>query len=203
MRVAVLLDGGYVRHSIEAAKKAPSVQNILAVAKSALEDEEELFRIYYYDCQEYQGTQVHPLTGDRRVFKRHRKQHESLAYEERVAYRSGYLAWHGWQPRQEALAELIAGTKDRASLSKADFRPVFGQKGVDMRIGLDAAWLALKRIVDKVVLVTADHDFIPAMKLVRREGLAVTIATVGSSRPSSELRRHADFFQNISTDVLT
>jgi len=34
-----------------------------------------------------------------------------------------------------------------------------------MKIGLDAAWLASKRIVDRIILVTADSDFIPAMSL--------------------------------------
>ena len=98
---------------------------------------------------------------------------------------------------------VIAGDKDRHTLEKTDIRPVFTQKGVDMRIGLDAAWLALKRIVDKVVLVTSDHDFIPAMKFVRREGLLVTIASIGPDTPAGELRRHADFFLHVPTSVFS
>ncbi len=42
-----------------------------------------------------------------------------------------------------------------------------------MRIGLDIAWLSLKRIVDAVVLVTGDSDFVPAMKFARKEGIRV------------------------------
>ena len=39
-----------------------------------------------------------------------------------------------------------------------------GQKGVDIRIGLDIARIAVKHIVDIIVLVTGDSDFVPVMK---------------------------------------
>lgn len=45
------------------------------------------------------------------------------------------------------------------------------QKGVDMRIGIDIAALALKKQADTVVLVAGDSDFVPAAKLARREGV--------------------------------
>lgn len=45
------------------------------------------------------------------------------------------------------------------------------QKGVDMRIGIDIASLALKKQADTIVLVAGDSDFVPAAKLARREGI--------------------------------
>jgi uncharacterized LabA/DUF88 family protein len=36
------------------------------------------------------------------------------------------------------------------------------QKGVDIKFGLDIASLAYKRLVERVVLITGDSDFIPA-----------------------------------------
>lgn len=51
--------------------------------------------------------------------------------------------------------------------------PNVEQKGVDLRIGLDIAKLALQRLVDIVVVVTGDSDLIPAFKFARREGLQV------------------------------
>lgn len=45
------------------------------------------------------------------------------------------------------------------------------QKGVDMRIGVDIAALALKKQVDTLILVAGDSDFVPAAKLARREGI--------------------------------
>ena len=40
-----------------------------------------------------------------------------------------------------------------------------------MRIGLDISSLALKKQVDKIVLVSGDSDFVPAAKIARREGI--------------------------------
>lgn len=45
------------------------------------------------------------------------------------------------------------------------------QKGVDIRIGCDIASLAYKRLVNKIILVSGDSDFVPAAKLARREGI--------------------------------
>lgn len=45
------------------------------------------------------------------------------------------------------------------------------QKGVDMRIGVDIASLALHKQVDTIVLVAGDSDFVPAAKLARRAGI--------------------------------
>jgi uncharacterized LabA/DUF88 family protein len=47
-----------------------------------------------------------------------------------------------------------------------------------MRIGIDVATLTLKRIVDRVILISGDTDMIPAMKLARREGVQVVLAEV-------------------------
>jgi len=44
-------------------------------------------------------------------------------------------------------------------------------KGVDIKIGLDIASLAYKKLVDRSVLVSGDADFVPAAKVARREGI--------------------------------
>jgi uncharacterized LabA/DUF88 family protein len=65
------------------------------------------------------------------------------------------------------------------------------QKGVDIRIGLDIASLAYKRLVDQVVLVSADSDFVPAAKLARREGIDVILDPMwGNVNP--KLFEHVD-----------
>lgn len=73
-----------------------------------------------------------------------------------------------------------------------DFVPDMEQKGVDLRIGIDVARLALKRIVDTLVLVTGDSDFVPAMKFARTEGVKVYLETLGHP-VRRELKAHADF----------
>ncbi len=45
------------------------------------------------------------------------------------------------------------------------------QKGTDIKIGIDIASLALKKQVDRIVLISGDSDFVPAAKFARREGI--------------------------------
>lgn len=40
-----------------------------------------------------------------------------------------------------------------------------------MRIGLDIASLSYKKLVDQIILISGDSDFVPASKLARREGI--------------------------------
>ncbi|HHM02234.1 MAG TPA: NYN domain-containing protein, partial [Caldithrix abyssi] len=44
-------------------------------------------------------------------------------------------------------------------------------KGVDIKIGIDIASLAIQRMVNKIILISGDSDFVPAAKLARRNGI--------------------------------
>ena len=58
-----------------------------------------------------------------------------------------------------------------------------------MKIGIDITSLALKRMVNQIVLVSGDGDFVPAAKLARREGIDVILdpmwAPIGDSLSTS------------------
>jgi uncharacterized LabA/DUF88 family protein len=75
----------------------------------------------------------------------------------------------------------------------ADYELRFEQKGVDMRIGIDVATLALNRYVDRIIVVTNDTDLIPALRVARRHGVQVVIAQIGSFNPHHGLIEDADF----------
>ena len=60
-----------------------------------------------------------------------------------------------------------------------------------MRIGLDIASITLKRQASVIVLVTGDSDFVPAVKLARREGVQVVLDPLWKSIPD-DLREHID-----------
>ena len=77
------------------------------------------------------------------------------------------------------------------ALTDDDFDLDVGQKGVDMRIGMDMARLALRQTVRAVIVVTGDSDFVPAFKYVRREGVKVILDPMGAGG-RRELREHAD-----------
>lgn len=77
------------------------------------------------------------------------------------------------------------------ALTDSDFDLDAFQKGVDMRVGMDMARLALREMVRAVVVVTGDSDFVPAFKFVRREGMKVILDPMGHNI-KTELRQHAD-----------
>jgi uncharacterized LabA/DUF88 family protein len=60
-----------------------------------------------------------------------------------------------------------------------------------VRIGLDIALLALRQLVQTIVVVTGDSDLVPAFKFARREGVRVYLDHMGSP-VRRELRVHTD-----------
>ena len=85
----------------------------------------------------------------------------------------------------------LEGTSAQVQITAEDLRPNISQKGVDMRIGMDIASLTLKKLVQVIVLVTGDSDFIPAMKFARREGTQLFLAAMGH-RIKESMHEHAD-----------
>lgn len=75
-------------------------------------------------------------------------------------------------------------------------KPDFRQKGVDMKVGLDMAWMASRNTIDKIVLVAGDSDFISPMKLVRREGILIYLYPLGN-KLNEKLVEHSDFILNL------
>jgi uncharacterized LabA/DUF88 family protein len=66
-----------------------------------------------------------------------------------------------------------------------------------MKIGLDVAWLASKGIVGRIILVTADTDFVPAMKFARREGVQVVLVPMSSRMLNKAMKAHADEVRSV------
>jgi len=66
------------------------------------------------------------------------------------------------------------------------------QKAVDMKIGLDIALIAMKRLADLLIIITGDADIVPALKLARREGMQVGLDPLGCPI-QPELQEHVDF----------
>jgi uncharacterized LabA/DUF88 family protein len=81
-------------------------------------------------------------------------------------------------------------------LGNSDVALDLRQKGVDMRIGLDIAALALKRFVSTVVLISGDGDFVPAAKLARREGVQFILDALWQPRKLDQLFEHIDGLQS-------
>lgn len=137
-----------------------------------------LYRIFYYDCLPL-GKKVHnPISKkvvdfsktDEYAFRTELL--EALKRKRKVALRIGTLKDnHNWQIYPGRVKELLAGKKRLEDLTENEIYLDVQQKGIDMKIGVDIATLALKGFVDTIVLFSGDSDFVPAAKLARREGI--------------------------------
>lgn len=166
IKVALLIDGGHLRSTAAEAGYTYDPDFIEGFARGCHDpSSESLQRILYYDCAQYRGKQRLPVSGGTKSFTASDDWLDEIASRELFAVRRGTLAFRGWVPRNIP----IAGK----ALSDADFKPNFEQKGVDMRIGLDIATIAAERRIERILLVSADTDLIPAMKHARKAGMQV------------------------------
>ena len=210
-KVAVLLDGAYVRFTLYRFVDGPTNDgHIERYAQSCYRpDQEELFRIYYYDCLPYDEQRLHPISRTYMDFKQTEAYRKSMSLiqglevKDYFAVRLGTLAFKDWRLSNQAFSRLCDASMDGRPLdplSPLDLMPDFTQKGVDMKIGLDIAWLATKHLVDKIILSTNDSDFVPAMKYARREGIHVVLMALGEV--SNLLKAHADEVRPVDMDLV-
>jgi uncharacterized LabA/DUF88 family protein len=198
---AILIDGGYITKALKdrnaVAATADQVeaecQRIMALPIVA---DYELLRIYYYDAYPSTETVNYPVSGApyplgaTTRFSEAQALHDRLILKPHFALRMGSvtLSPHTWKMKSRVARSLIATPR---ALQDSDFVLDMSQKGVDIRIGMDMARLALREMVRAIVVITGDTDFVPAFKYVRREGVKVILETMGGGG-RVELRQHAD-----------
>lgn len=193
-KIAILIDGGFFKQRFRKLnKKEPTkkdVEELIAIIMERVSKKNPCFelhpdvllRTFYYDCQPFKKELVHP-DGSKIDFAKSSTYTKQISFLrsldtiEQFALRLGELSFSGW--------------KMYADKPKKTF-PDFRQKGVDMKIGLDIAWMAGKKTVDKIALVTGDSDFISPMKLARREGIQIYLYPM-ENHLKYELISHADF----------
>jgi uncharacterized LabA/DUF88 family protein len=200
---AMLLDGGFLTKKIQAHHNRPATAaDVVAFCDRLKEYREvasyELLRIYYYDAHPSTETVAQPVSRESfnlattARFRHSQSLFDSLVMKPGFALRMGEVRLNSppWHLKASVVARLVATPR---TLGDSDFVLDISQKGVDMRIGLDMARLALRELVRAVVVVTGDSDFIPAFKFVRREGVKVILVTLAHRGIRPELKAHADF----------
>jgi uncharacterized LabA/DUF88 family protein len=200
-KTAILIDGEFfsiaLRHDLRLARR-PSAAEIYQHARRLADPAtEEILRIFYYDSHSFRGRARHPVTRKVIEFSQtapaKARAHflSELGQMDLIALRCGESRPRGWQLKQTYSSELSHGPLRRPTADDYELR--FEQKGVDMRIGIDAATLAINHYVDRIIVVTNDTDLIPALKIARRCGIQVVIAQIGSFNPHRDLVEDADF----------
>lgn len=205
-RTVILLDGGFVKKKLQERRREagelapfPRTADVVELCRTIMAQPRlqgtELFRVLYYDAPPLAGEARNPLDGSSVDFsttpaaRRNRQLIDSLELEPDFAVRRGHLIQAGWKLGHAALNNIRRGPP-RAVVPN-DLVPDISQKGVDIRIGLDIAFIALRGLAQNLVLVTGDSDFVPAMKLARKEGLKVYLEAMGHP-VRHELKAHAD-----------
>jgi hypothetical protein len=98
VRVAVLIDGGFLRVEARKAKKIYNPDYIERFALACRAADESLFRILYYDCALYAGTVKLPVSGLPHVFQSSDAWLHELSHKDLFAVRRGVLKFRGFKP---------------------------------------------------------------------------------------------------------
>jgi hypothetical protein len=203
MKYAVLIDGGFIKRKLGSQPAPLTIAGVTSFLERLKAHEalagKTLHRVYWYDAPPLNVSVIRPLRGGRVNFgatplaRANRVLFNELGSLPHVSVRRGDLAFRGWRVRQERLSER----GPIITVSAHDLEPNIHQKGVDMRIGLDIAALTMKAHANVIVLVTADSDFVPAMKFARREGAQLYLVTFGHS-VRTEMLEHSDLVLDVS-----
>ena len=164
-RTAVFIDGAYLEKVLlydhdKARIDFGRLANVMA-------GDGDLLRAYYYHCLPYQSGS--PTDEEKRRYASRQRFFTALRHIPRFEVRLGKLAYRGLD---------------------ASGQPMFQQKRVDLMLGVDMALLAGKNRISKVVLVSGDSDFTPAVEAVKNEGVLTTVwhgSQSEDTKPSNEL----------------
>jgi len=113
---------------------------------------------------------------------------DSLELKPDFALRLGETVTHGWGIGKRAQKNILRNPRQ---LTAKDLVPNISQKGVDLRIGLDIARLALRNLAQIIVIATGDSDLVPAFKFARREGMRVYLDHMNHG-VRRDLKAHVD-----------
>lgn len=177
---AVFIDGAYLEKVLlyDHDKARTDIGRLVEV----MVGDDDLLRAYYYHSLPYQSSP--PTDEERKRYGNRRRFFDALRHIPRFEVRLGNLAYRGVD---------------------ASGKPIFQQKRVDLMLGVDMALLAVKNRVSKVVLVSGDSDFTPAVEAVKNEGVLTTVwhgSQSEDARPSNELLLSCDERCEITAEII-
>jgi uncharacterized LabA/DUF88 family protein len=199
METAILIDGAFIRKKFRSGKGADIsahdiqavVTNILALVSIPASD----YRVYFYDCKPCNEKTSLPITHTTFNFETTPQYRKGVKLLDDIkllpffAVREGALSFTGWVLKPSCYGEN--------PLTDTCFTPNLKQKGVDIKIGLDVAWISFNHIANNIIMVTGDSDFVPVIKTARRSGVFVYLFTLYHN-VKKELLENVDVVQEIS-----
>ena len=196
-----MIDGWFMRKRVYKLNKfSYNGKNIRNYCMNFLKKEDFLYRIFYYDTKPLIEKGHNPVTKNFINFSTtsvaiaQDKLFQSIKGTPHFALRLGKTVWKNkeWALRYDKFKDLINKKISIDDLKENDVKPLIMQKAVDMKIGLDIALIAIRKLADLLIIITGDADLVPALKLARREGIQVGLDPL-RCRVRPELAEHVDF----------
>ena len=122
-----------------------------------------LLRCVYFNCLPYLSQ--NPTQEEQEAYRRKEGFYQRLERLDRFEVKQGRLAFRGHDENTG--------------------KPVLEQKQVDVLLAIEMVYAAARRSVEAIALLSGDGDFLPAVELVKREGL--TFALVHGPRSGPQL----------------
>jgi uncharacterized LabA/DUF88 family protein len=198
METAILIDGAFIRKKfrsgIGADISAHAIQTAITNILSLVNIPVHNYRVYFYDCKPCNEKASLPITHTAFNFETTPQYRKGIKLLDDIrllpffAVREGALSFTGWV--------LKPSCYGATPLTDACFTPNLKQKGVDIKIGLDVAWISFNHIAKNIIMVTGDSDFVPVIKTARRSGVFVYLFTLGHN-VKKELLENVDVIQEV------
>jgi uncharacterized LabA/DUF88 family protein len=180
VRTVVIIDGGYL----------DKVMNNLCNPKFDYKDlinelvgADELVMVNYYHCLPYKNSFSNEKSLSYYASKY--KFYDALSHIDKFEIKLGKLVYRGTTQRGEE---------------------IFEQKKVDSMIAVDITVMAVRREVDRIVLIAGDADHIPPVELAQKEGIIVSLYhgsfSSGKGSPSLELHDLCQFKCNLEAVII-
>jgi len=227
---AVLVDGGFYikrlkrilatrHHKPVDSKQIPAkfcadilekiIKQHLSISERVDKQQRRLYRTFYYDAPPFDGNNQNPISREHINYKRtptytfQSALHSELIKKRKVALRMGKLASKkSWVMTDERkFKKLLKGELLAENLTGSDVAYVSSQKQVDVKLGLDISTLAYKKLVDQIIIIAGDSDFVPVTKVARREGIDIILDPM-KNNVSEDLLEHIDGLRDVSAKLL-
>jgi len=207
-KVVFVIDGWFMRKRIYKLKSflytGPGIREY---CRKHLRADDQIYRIFYYDTEPLDKKIHNPLKkklidySKTTVATKQKELFQSIKETPNFALRLGSTAWRkgDWAITPTKFKELLNKNITIDDLQENDIHPIIRQKAVDMKMGLDIALVAMKRLADVLIVITGDADIVPVLKFARREGMMVGIDPL-QGNIMDDLREHVDFIQSFIQD---
>ncbi len=169
-RALLLIDGGYLDF-LQRSFGSPRLDYGRMAAAICEHFDSRLLRCVYFNCLPYLSPS--PTPEEQEAYRKKEGFYQRLQKLERFEVKLGRLAYRG--------------------MDESSGKPVLEQKQVDVLLAIEMVYASARRSVDTIILLSGDGDFLPAVELVKREGL--TFGLAHGPRSGSQLTVQEDLWE--------